>query len=83
MTIDPSVGEPLFAAFPAWRALARFQTAGDGSTSLIVEVPTPIEADVGHVPEQLGTEPGLLPGVGSNAGSVPGWTRGSATGQMQ
>jgi hypothetical protein len=43
-----ATAEKVFAAFPEWRALARTEQAGDGSSFLVVEVAPPLEANVEH-----------------------------------
>lgn len=40
--------EELFAAFPEWKKLARSESAEDGTEYLVIEVPSPPEAQVEH-----------------------------------
>lgn len=40
-----SIAEELFADFPKWRTFASAEDAGDGSYFLVVDVPSPKEAD--------------------------------------
>lgn len=49
--MDPfsaAASEQIFAAFPEWRAIAREEQAGDGSSFLVVEVTPPATAMVEH-----------------------------------
>ncbi|WP_275571367.1 hypothetical protein [Mycolicibacterium vanbaalenii] len=45
---DSNFGEPLFAAFPEWRALARREVNGCGEEMVVIDVSAPAAADVGE-----------------------------------